>query len=181
MKMKRERGVIKYQRTKLMSCWEVWWWLVNSRWPQMTTKKWGNGRTLMMLSNDENSWWQLWKEVVLVEWSCPGLLRSMWKMNSEDQIEYMQYEQIELRNYLELRILFHSSMEYYNTIMAQAMYKIEAWLAGKLSRHCWSLLGKIVFYKADKSTGNIQIVSEGELDTRMVGFDGEDHTKNRQQ
>jgi hypothetical protein len=45
----------------------------------------------MMLSNDENSWWQLWKEVVLVEWSEEGLLGSMWKMNSEDQIEYMQY------------------------------------------------------------------------------------------
>ena len=72
-------------------------------------------------------------------------------------------------------------MEYYNTIMAQAMYKIEAWLAGKLSRHCWILLGKIFVSKAEKSTGNIQRVSEGELDTRMVGFDGEDHTKNREQ
>jgi hypothetical protein len=46
----------------------------------------------MMFSNDENSWWQLWKEVVLVERSEESLLSSMWKMNSEDQIEYMQYE-----------------------------------------------------------------------------------------
>jgi hypothetical protein len=30
--------------------------------------------------------------VVLVEWSEESLLSSMWKMNSEDQIEYMQYE-----------------------------------------------------------------------------------------